>query len=166
MKEYETSKIAMDPVIFTIHNGELMVLLHKREKEPYLGRNELPGGLLLPDETAEESLSRKLKQLVGHENIFFRQFHTFTSPNRDPRIRTVSIGFVSLVNDSKIKEFVSWHNYDSIEGLAFDHNKILQEARRYLKNNIDPIIVKHFMPELFAINKLQEVATECQQLLI
>lgn len=156
-KKYETSKIAIDPVIFTIHQSKLKVLLHIREKEPVESMKELPGGLLLPHETAEESLKRKLKELVGHENLFFKQFHTFTEPNRDPRERTISIGFISLINEAKIKELVKWFDYDSIKDLAFDHKKILEAARAYLKENVDSSIVKHFMPKLFPLNKLQEV---------
>lgn len=156
-KEYEISKIAIDPVIFTIHEGKLKVLLHDREKEPFKDAKELPGGLLLPDETAEESLKRKLKELVGHENLFFKQFNTFTEPNRDPRERTISIGFVTLINETKIKEFVSWHDYETIKNPAFDHKKIIETARKYLKENTDPSIVMHFMPKNFPLNKLQEV---------
>ncbi|MEK6968891.1 MAG: NUDIX domain-containing protein [Nanoarchaeota archaeon] len=153
----EISKIAIDPVIFTIHLSKLKVLLHVREKEPFADMKELPGGLLLHNETAEESLKRKLKELVGQENLFFKQFYTFTEPNRDPRERTISIGFVSLINEAKIKELVRWFDYDSIKDLAFDHKKILQTARNYLKENVNSSIVKYFMPKLFPLNKLQEV---------
>lgn len=156
-KKYETAKIAIDLAIFTIHEDALKVLLHKREKAPFVGMSELPGGLLLADETAEQSLRRKLKELVGRENLFFKQFHTFTDPLRDLRERTVSIGFVSLISESKIKEIVRWHEYGEIGSLAFDHKKILETARRYLKENTDYSIVKQFMPSLFPLNKLQVV---------
>jgi len=132
-KEYVTSKIAIDPVIFTIHQSKLKVLLHIREKEPFNDMKELPGGLILPKETAEESLQRKLKELVGHEKLYFKQFYTFTKPTRDPRGRTVSIGFVSLINEAKIKEFVKWYEYNLLKSLAFDHKQILEAARMYLK---------------------------------
>jgi len=156
-KEYEKTKIGIDPVIFTIHTNLLKVLLHVREKDPFKDLKELPGGLLLSQETAEETLKRKLKQLVGQENLFFKQFQTFTNPNRDPRERTVSIGFVSLVNQEQVKDLVKWYDLDSVKELAFDHKIIIQAARGYLKQNIDSSIVKHFMPQLFPLNKLQEV---------
>lgn len=157
MEKYETSKIAVDPVIFTIHENKLKILLHVREKEPFKGMKELPGGLLLPGESAEQSLKRKLKELVGFGDLFFKQFYTFTEPSRDPRGRTISIGFVSLINQEKIKDFVKWYDYASINALAFDHMKIIKTARMYLKENVDSSIVKHFMPGLFPLNKLQEV---------
>ena len=154
---YEKSRVAIDPVIFTIHQGKLKVLLHLREKEPFKNLKELPGGLLLSHETAEESLKRKLKELVGHNTIFFKQFYTFTDPSRDPRGRTVSIGFVTLLNEEKVKDVVQWHDIDSVKECAFDHKKIIHTARTYLKEQIDPSIVKHFMPDVFPLNKLQEV---------
>lgn len=157
VKEYEAAKVAIDPVIFTISNGRLKVLLHTREKEPFKNLKELPGGLLLPGETAEETLNRKLKELVGCSGIFFKQFGTFTEPSRDPRDRTISIGFVALINEEKIKNVVSWYDLESVEKFAFDHKKIVQAGRRYLKENIDVSIVRHFLPELFPLNKLQEI---------
>lgn len=156
-ERYETAKIAVDPVIFTIHNRTLKVLLHTREKEPFLGMKELPGGLLLQGETAEESVRRKLKQLTGYEHLYVKQFNTFTEPHRDPRERVVSIGFLSLINDNKIKELATWHNVDEIDQLAFDHKKILEAARARLQKDVDSSIVKHFMPKRFPLNALQEV---------
>mgnify|MGYP001460601189 CR=1 FL=1 len=155
--KHETAKIAIDPVILTIHQNKLKVLLHIREKEPLKGLKELPGGLLLSNETSEESLKRKLKELVGFEDLFVKQFYTFTEPTRDPRERTISIGFLSLINQEKVKDLVRWYEYDSLDNLAFDHKKIIEAARNYLKDNIDPSIVKQFMPKLFPLNKLQEV---------
>ena len=156
-KQYEITKAAIDPVIFTIHATKLKILLHRREKEPFRATKELPGGLLAPNETAEEALKRKLKELIGLDNIFFKQFYTFTEPMRDPRFRVVSIGFISLINQEKVKDMLEWQEFESLGKLAFDHNKIAQKARQYLKENTDPTIIRNFMPETFPLNKLQAV---------
>ncbi len=156
-KEHSLSKVAVDPVILTLHEGRLKILLHTREKEPFKGMKELPGGLLLSSETAEETLKRKLKQLVGRDDLFLKQFHTFTQPDRDPRERTVSIGFVSLISHEKVKNLLHWYDCDTVKDLAFDHKKMIKTARAYLKENMDPSLVKHFMPKLFPLNALQEV---------
>lgn len=152
---YEKSRIAIDAVIFTIHEDQLKVFLHKREKEPFKEKYELPGGLLKENETAEGTLKRKIKEIINIEDIFFQQFFTFTEPKRDPRIRTASIGFIALINNKKIKDFSNWHNYESLKELAFDHKKIIDKARNYLKKEINFIIVKEFMPKFFALNSLQ-----------
>jgi len=156
-QDHEIAKIAIDPVIFTVHDKKLKILLQTRDKEPGKGKYELPGGLLLPKETAEETLKRKLAELIGQSNIFFTQFKTFTDPSRDPRGRTVSIGFIALISEDKIKKQELWYECDDLPDLAFDHKNIIKTARDYLKENMDSLIVKQFMPKQFPLNKLQEV---------
>ena len=63
--EYETAQIAVDPVILTIADGRLKVLLQRREKQPFKGKFELMGGLLRKNETAEQTLNRKLREILG-----------------------------------------------------------------------------------------------------
>ena len=153
----EISQVAVDPVIFTIDNLKLKVLLKKREKGPFEGLLELPGGLLENNESAKETLERKLKDLLGINNIFLSQFYTFTDPKRDPRGRVISIGFIALVNNELIKSKESWHDVKGLNELAFDHKKIIEKAQEHLKKNIDTLIVKQFMPKYFTLNNLQKV---------
>ena len=155
-KTYEKARIAVDAVIFTIHDKKLKVLLHKREKEPYKNKQELPGGLLRENETAEETLSRKLEEIIEHKNIFFQQFFTFTHPSRDPRERTISICFIALINEEKITNINNWYDYLNLPELAFDHKGIIKRARAYLKENVSSLIAKQFMPKEFPLNKLQD----------
>jgi 8-oxo-dGTP diphosphatase len=108
------------------------------------------------DETAEETLARKINEILN-EKIFFQQFFTFTDPKRDPRVRIVSIGFIALINSQKIKDFSKWQDYSSLNDLAFDHREIIAMARDYLKKELNSLIVKQFMPEHFPLNRLQEV---------
>ena|SRR3989344_552861 len=156
-KKYEIVKVSVDPVIFTIQQGRIKVLLQRREKEPFKGLPELPGGLLLAHETGEETLQRKLQEIISDGTIFFTQFYTFTQPDRDPRERTVSIGFVALVNEQKIKSWNNWVDTQELTELAFDHLKIIQAARTFLKENSGPSLIKHFLPSYFPLNQLQEV---------
>ncbi|TAL57146.1 MAG: NUDIX domain-containing protein [Nanoarchaeota archaeon] len=153
----ETSQVAVDPVIFTIDDSKLKVLLEKREKPPFEEMLELPGGLLENNESAEETLKRKLNALLGTNDILLTQFHTFTNPKRDPRGRVVSIGFIALVSNEIIKSKESWHDVKGSNELAFDHKKIIEKAQDYLKKNIDTLIVKQFMPKYFTLNNLQKV---------
>ncbi len=154
---YEKSRVAVDAVIFTIQNNNLKVFLNTREKEPSKGLLELPGGLLQDQETAEITLKRKLIETVGNYDIFFEQFNTFTKPDRDPRERTVSIGFLALVSSDKIVNAVHWHDIDTLSDLAFDHKQIIIKAREYLRMNLRSTIVKQFLPEHFPLNALQDV---------
>ncbi|MGV8086157.1 MAG: NUDIX hydrolase [Candidatus Woesearchaeota archaeon] len=156
-KTYEKARIAVDAIIFTIQNKSLKVLLHTREKEPFKNNKELPGGLIQNNETAEETLKRKLKETIGKENIFFQQFFTFTSPLRDPRERTISIGYIALINANNILESEYWFDCYDLPKLAFDHKNMIEEAQKYLKENVSSLVAKQFLPEKFPLNKLQEV---------
>lgn len=154
---YETARVAVDPVIFTILEGRLSVILSRREKAPYRGRYELPGGLVLRGENPKETLKRKLKQLFGTEKAYFTQFETFAEPKRDPRRRTVSIGFIALVRENMVSNREAWFPIRSLPPLAFDHNVMIGNAFLFLRNNINTIIAKQFLPEEFPLNQLQKV---------
>ncbi|MBN1157632.1 NUDIX hydrolase [Candidatus Woesearchaeota archaeon] len=156
-KDYEKARIAVDAVIFTVQDKSLKVLLHAREKEPFKDKKELPGGLIRGNETAEDTLKRKLQEIIGQQDIFFQQFFSFTEPSRDPRERTISIGFIALVNSENIGHINEWYAFGSLPELAFDHKKIISRAKHYLKENVSSLIVKQFMPKQFPLNKLQEI---------
>jgi 8-oxo-dGTP diphosphatase len=152
---YEKVRVAVDPVIFTVKDKELLTLLHQREKSPFKKKYELPGGLLREDEAPEKRLEIKLKEMMGKEEIYFDQFSTFADPERDPRERTVSIGYIALVNEEEFQNPENWHNARNLPETAFDHQKIIRKAEKYLKNNLNTVIVKQFLPELFPLNDLQ-----------
>ena len=156
MSDYQKAWIGVDPVIFTIDNGALKVLLHTREKEPFIGKNELPGGLMLSKETAKQTLVRKLNEVVGVD-AYFKQFHTFTNLNRDPRERAISIGYIALISKDKVKDDGFWYDYNKLPDMAFDHKEIIKRGKLYLKRNIRADLVKQFLPVKFPLNKLQEV---------
>ncbi|MFA5933231.1 MAG: NUDIX domain-containing protein [Microgenomates group bacterium] len=155
-QNYEQGNIAVDAVIFTVYDQNLLVYLNTREKEPFKGLFELPGGLLLPNETAEDTLSRKLKDIVENNDVFFEQFRTFTKPKRDPRGRTISIGFIALVPYDHIINTKNLCPVNSLSDLAFDHIEIIMKAQKYLEENTDKL-ARQFMPKLFPINDLQIV---------
>lgn len=160
---YEEARIAVDPVIFTIKNQKLLTLLHQREKPPFQNKHELPGGLLRKNEKPEKRLKTKLKEMTGKQNIYFDQFSTFTQPNRDPRQRTISIGYIALINQEKIQNPENWHNARNLPKTAFDHKKIIQKAEQHLQQNLDTVIAKQFLPKHFPFNDLQKAYETIKQ---
>ncbi len=152
----QNARISIDGVIFTIKDNKLYVLLKKREKEPFKDAFELFGGIVFENETAEEGLVRKLNELLPNKKLFFTQFHTFTNPKRDPRQRTISIGFLTLINEENAKNLQEWHSCTELPKLAFDHAEIIQRAKDHLKKNISKSITKQLLPDKFPLNKLQE----------
>ena len=155
MAQYELAYVGVDPVILTIRSGKLYVYLCCREKEPFKGMEELPGGLLRGNETAEETLRRKLNEVVGE--VYFEQFYTFTAPKRDPRERAVSVGFVALVSCDKVRLQEGWIEVEGLGELAFDHREIIDKALKFLQRGISVTMARAFLPSLFALNSLQEV---------
>ena len=125
--KYDQVKVGVDPVIFTIFRNRLHVYLNKREKDPFIGLLELPGGLLVENESANDTIKRKLLEQFG--DVYFKQFHTFTNPKRDPRFRVISIGFIALVPMEQIKNKDDIHEVQNLSRLAFDHLEIIKKAR-------------------------------------
>lgn len=156
-QNYETGRIAVDAVILTVKENSFWVHLNTREKEPYQGLAELPGGLLFPDETAEETLLRKVTDAIGLTNVSLQQFHTFTEPGRDPRVRTISIAYLALVPAEKVSQWDHFHNTGELPKLAFDHQKIIVHALSYIKQNAVDKFAKQLLPEYFPLNQAQMV---------
>ncbi len=62
-----------------LENSEGKILLVKRNSEPYKGMWDLPGGFIEPQETAEESARREIKEELGIEVGTFKIIGTFWS---------------------------------------------------------------------------------------
>lgn len=160
---YPHPAVATDCVIFTFNGSQLEVLLIERGLEPYKGKWALPGGFLRMDESAEEGAARELREETGISNALIRQFHVFSTPDRDPRERVISIAFLALVKQQEVvggddAAKANWFTLDNIPPLAFDHDRILRMALRTLRETI------HFEPigfdllnEHFTIRQLQNL---------
>jgi ADP-ribose pyrophosphatase YjhB (NUDIX family) len=71
--------VSIDCAVFGFHNNDLKILLLKWK---YLNGWSLPGGYMKRDEPAENAASRLLEERTGISKIFFKQYHTFTDPDR------------------------------------------------------------------------------------
>jgi 8-oxo-dGTP diphosphatase len=114
------------------------VLLVKRKHPPFKGHYALPGGFVDVGETLEEACRRELAEEAGIEVGRLTLLGVYCDPKRDPRGHTCSIAFLARVgratptagDDAAAAEWVeSWSQLD----LAFDHAKILADARRALR---------------------------------
>ena len=143
--DYPRPAVATDCVVFGFDGRDLKVLLIERGLEPYKGMWAFPGGFLRMDESAEQGASRELEEETGLQLSLLKQLKAYTSVNRDPRDRVISIVFYALVRPSEVHgdddaAQAKWFNINEVPQLAFDHDYILREAMNQLKKDI------HFEP--------------------
>lgn len=161
--KYPHPSVTTDCVIFGFEGQKLQVLLIERGIEPYKGRWAFPGGFLNPDETAEQGALRELQEETGLTGAYIEQFHTYTDPNRDPRERVITIAYYALVRIQEVKggddaAKAQWFALDEVPQLAFDHDRILQDAMRQIRERIhfEPIGFE-LLPEKFTMKELQSL---------
>ena len=127
--------VTTDSVIFFRNNNKPKVLLVKRKKDPFKDKWALPGGFLEDEEPLEMGARRELREETSLEVDKLKQLHTFGTPGRDPRGRTISITFLGEVSsEEKVQgnddaAEARWYEFDNLPDLAFDHSEIMQVAR-------------------------------------
>ncbi len=155
--------LAIDVVCFRIIKKELNVLLGEVNAPPYY-ENELGliGGLIKPKETAEQAVSRHLKDKVGISGLYKEQLYTFSQVKRDPRGRVVSVAYLAFTsqdprNLKKASLKSNWITINNLPRLAYDHNEIIKIALERLRSRIEYTnIARYFLPEKFTLTQLQE----------
>ena len=167
--DYERPSVAVDLLVFTIKDDRLKIVLIEREEYPFKNKLSLPGVFVGMQETLEEAAARGIAEETGLEDIYFEQLYTWGEVSRDPRMRIISVSYLSLVPGEQIKliagkRTVSAKLYDVDEilasdlELAFDHKKILSYGRERIKNKVEySQIAFELLPEEFTLPELQKV---------
>ncbi|WP_447036539.1 NUDIX hydrolase [Streptomyces sp. DSM 118878] len=166
---FEPFAVTVDLAVFTIRDGALHVLLVERGQEPYAGRWALPGGFLLPDESAESAAQRELAEETGLADVsglHLEQVRTYSEPDRDPRMRVVSVAFAALVPDLPEARAggdaagAAWLPYEPAahRPLAFDHDRILGDAYDRIRAKLEYTgLATAFCPPEFTLGELRQV---------
>lgn len=136
--KYPHPSVTTDCVIFGFDGEGLKVLLIERGFDPYKGYWAFPGGFLEMNESADEGARRELMEETGLETAYVKQFHAFSTPDRDPRERVISIAYYSVVRISEVKGMddavqAKWFPLDAVPRLAFDHEEMLRIAKEELR---------------------------------
>ena len=158
--------LAVDIVIFTIREGKLLMRLSNVNRPPFFNNVPgFPGGLIKPEETAEETVRRIIREkaLISSTDVYFEQFYTFSEVDRDPRGRVVSVGYIAFVPWEKLSdeerlgdESVWWNEKRLIKNLAYDHLHVLQKALEYIHTRIkSTTIIFKLLPESFTLTMLE-----------
>src|SRR3954466_6994543 len=96
--------LAADPVVFTLVDGDLSVLLARRLEEPQRGTFALPGGFVGAGESPRGGAGRKRREKTGVGSIHLEQLRTYARPDRDPRGWLPSIAYLALVPPESLPE--------------------------------------------------------------
>jgi 8-oxo-dGTP diphosphatase len=159
-----TFYIGIDCIIFGFSEGEISLLLLKRNFEPAMGEWSLMGGFVQKDESVDDAAKRVLAELTGLENVYMEQVGTFGAIDRDPGERVISVAYYALINineyDRKLvqKHNAYWVNINELPELIFDHPQMVEKARKLMqqKASVEPIGF-NLLPKLFTLSQLQSL---------
>jgi 8-oxo-dGTP diphosphatase len=113
------------------------VLLIRRGREPFKGWWAIPGGFVEVGERTEDAVRRELVEETGLKGDVVDLLGVYSDPRRDPRGHTVTVAYVlkvsGIVHTSDLDDAdeARWFRFDELPELAFDHAKILADAKRW-----------------------------------
>lgn len=159
--------IATDVAILTLRDNELLVRLMDVNRAPHFNHIPgLPGGLVKPDETAEETARRIIREKaeLTPSRTYLEQLYTFSEINRDPRGRVVAVAYSAYIpwehlstNERKDQEHLWWEPIKSAKKLAYDHDDILKSAIERLRSRIRyTTLIAQLMPNEFTLTELEK----------
>lgn len=186
---FEPFAVTVDLAVFTIREGGLRVLLVERGEQPYRGRRALPGGFVQPDESAQAAARRELAEETGLSDVaglHLEQLATYSEPDRDPRMRVVSVAYTALVPNAPEAHggsdaaradwlpYTDWLPYGERRPhagerpragerpahapLAFDHDRILADAHERVGAKLEYTgLATAFCPPEFTLGELRQV---------
>lgn len=172
-QDYDSSKyppfaVTADLVVLTLREGSLSVLLVQRGEWPQEDRWALPGGFTHVDEDIEDAAYRELAEEagVGRGDVVLEQLRTYGDPDRDERMRVVSVAWLALGADLPEPRAGSdaagarWVPVDdALElDLAFDHREILTDGLERARAKLEySTLATAFVREPFTVGELREV---------
>jgi 8-oxo-dGTP diphosphatase len=121
--------LATDAVI--VLDGEVVLL--ERTHSPFEGSWVLPGGLVEPDETAQEACVREVNEEVGLDVAVEEFVGLYDDPDRDER-GNVSAAYrcTPVSDDEPIPREEAWRvkTFDpaDLPEMGFDHEQIVTDA--------------------------------------
>ncbi|GGV28063.1 NUDIX hydrolase [Kitasatospora herbaricolor] len=174
--------VTVDLVVLTVRDHALCALLVRRGEPPFQGYWALPGGFVRLDEGLAEAASRELAEETGlrahsapeHGSVgaHLEQLATYGHPQRDPRMRVVSVAYLVLAPDlptprpggdassarwAPVAELLGGNPADGVP-LAFDHGLILADGVERARSKIEySSLATAFCSTEFTVGELRRV---------
>lgn len=141
---YHYPAITVDIAVLNWIDSTLKLLLIQRKNDPYKNRWALPGGFIELDETLVESAARELEEETGLKGLTLEQIGTFGDPGRDPRGRTLTVLYRTIVTDFNQEvqgmddaKDARWYSLNELPELAFDHSQIISYLKKSLHHDLN-----------------------------
>ena len=99
--------VAVDLVLMTVKEGRLAALLQQRPDHPHKGDWALPGGFVGIEESLDDAAKRLMTTKAGLDEGWIEQLYSFGEPNRDPRMRVISVAYFALLPAAKFNATLS-----------------------------------------------------------
>jgi 8-oxo-dGTP diphosphatase len=172
MDEYDPAAfpafaVAVDLVVLTIRDDDLCVLTIRRGAHPFASKLALPGGFVRPDENLDAAAARELHEETGlsRADVHVEQLGSYGAPERDPRMRVVSVAYLALAPDLPTPRAGSdaaeahWRPVHNLGGdLAFDHADILNDGVQRARAKLEyTSLGAAFCPREFTVAELRRV---------
>ncbi len=159
--------VTVDLVVLTVRADELQVLVVRRGEEPFAGREALPGGFVRPDEDLLAAAQRELAEETGLTPgaAHLEQLASYGAPDRDPRMRVVTVAHLALVADPPAPRAGSdaaaarWAPVAEVSpGLAFDHDRVLRDGVARARAKLEyTALAASFCGTAFTVAELRRV---------
>ena len=178
--EFPAFAVTVDIAVFTLMDRpvppksgqaprkELAAVLIVRGGDTEAGRYALPGGFVHIDEDLSAAALRELHEEAGLElpTSAIHQFRAYGDPDRDPRMRVVTVAHTALTSidialeagtDAKEVEIVPVRRIlDGEISLAFDHDQILRDALEFVQVLVEETsAILELCPESFTLTELR-----------
>lgn len=172
--------VSVDCVVVGFDGEQFRVLLvrqvGKRSDGEFNGL-KLPGSPIYMDEDLDDAAKRVLTELTGLKNIRMNQFKAYGSKDRtaDPNDvlwlehfhlleegkvkRIVTIAYLALLKINQRNRRLSstydacWVPVSEVKSLAFDHNRILDDAMEVVRHYVEasPSVMFDLLPRKFTV---------------
>jgi 8-oxo-dGTP diphosphatase len=186
--------VTVDLVVLTVRRHALCTLVVRRGEPPFQGSWALPGGFVRADEDLGAAAARELLEETGltaydpaaaepvpGNGAHLEQLATYGAPDRDPRMRVVSVAHLALAPDlpapraggdansarwAPVEEVVGLRKAEDDEDdedgpsgeLAFDHARILADGVERARSKIEySSLATAFCPPEFTVGELRRV---------
>ena len=129
-QQYRNPLLTVD-IIIEFNDGIVLI----ERKNPPEGW-ALPGGFVDYGESLEACAIREAKEETSLDIIIAEQFHTYSSPDRDPRHHSVTTVYIATASGvlkaaDDAKKAAIFFADRLPNPMAFDHGKIIKDYLRY-----------------------------------